>query len=160
MPSRRTLLEAAGISIVPLAGCLSSDTATESEPPTLVPPPGLREGAVTDIMVNAPPEQSVEVTVSAGSWSRELELNADERWKSPDIIGLEETPTVRIKTGGESLSVDWPPEGDSQQVLNVHIEPSGVLIYAVLKDREEIIKRRTENGSQNNRSQTNRRWMD
>ena len=136
--TRRTVVATAAM--IAGAGCLNNDPTTESDPPTLNSRPAFRDDAVTDIVINAPPDESVEVTVSTGSWSQELELDADERWMSPDIIGPDETSTVRIETGGESLRIDWPPEGDVQQVLDVSINQLGFIIYASLGNKEEEIK--------------------
>ena len=136
--TRRTVVATAAV--IAGAGCLGSDPTTESDPPTLNSPPAFRDDAVTDIVVYAPPDEPVEVTVSAGSWSQELELDADERWMSPDTIGPDETPTVRIETGGESLHIDWPPEGDIQQVLYVSINQLEFLIHASLRTKEGEIK--------------------
>ena len=144
--TRRTVITTAAV--VAGAGCLNNDPTTESDPPTLNSPPAFRDDAVTDIVVYAPPDEPVEVTVSAGSWSQELELDADERWMSPDIIGPDETPTVRIETGGESLHIDWPPEGDIQQVLYVSINQLGFIIYASLRNKEgEIKEKRIPSGN-------------
>ena len=136
--TRRTVVATAAM--IAGSGCLDSGPATKSDPPTFGSRPVLKDDTVTDIILYAPPDEPVEVTVSAGSWSQELELDADERWTSPDIIGPDETSTVRIETGGESLRIDWPPEGNSQQVLDVYIDQLDIPIYASLDTKGGKIK--------------------
>ena len=139
-PSSRRAVLAASVGF--FAGCLGDDGGTETEPPTMPPPPWLREGAETDVLVSSPTDQSVEVTVSAGEWSRTVSLTPGERWQSPDVIAPDQETVVRIRGADTSLRVDWPPEGEGQHVLTAYVDPADGLIRASLLNSDEVLKRR------------------